>query len=140
VVRVQCDCSCVGILIITNFCRVIITNAASQINGLIILKSTDGGATWYTDWKANPNTLTTFASSDLYIESVHNAWATDQSGNVYGTSDAGENWSKLASNVDTIKALSFVDTSYGWAVSDTKLWQTTDGGHHWSEVVYHITA
>jgi photosystem II stability/assembly factor-like uncharacterized protein len=116
------------------------TNAASQINGFIILQSTDGGATWYTDWKANPNTLTTFASSDLYIESVHNAWATDQSGNVYGTSDAGENWSKLASNVDTIKALSFVDTSYGWAVSDTKLWQTTDGGHHWNEVVYHIIA
>ncbi len=114
------------------------TNAV--INGFLILKSTDGGTTWSTDWKANPKTLTNFASNDLYIQSIQNAWATDEHGNVYGTSDAGENWSQLASNVDAIKALSFVDPSYGWAVSDTKLWQTTDGGHHWSEVVYHITA
>lgn len=111
-------------------------DANVPVNGIMILKSTDGGTSWFTDWKSNPKTLTTFASNDLYIESTHNAWATDQDGNVYGTSDAGENWSKLASNVDTIKTLSFVDASYGWAVSDTKLWQTTDGGSHWSQIAY----
>jgi photosystem II stability/assembly factor-like uncharacterized protein len=118
------------------------TNAASQVNGIMILNSTDGGASWSTDWKTNPNTLTTFASNDLYIESTQNAWATDQDGNVYRTSDAGENWSKLASHIDTLKALSFVDASYGWAISDTKLWQTTDGGSHWNQITitYHIVA
>jgi photosystem II stability/assembly factor-like uncharacterized protein len=114
-------------------------SASSNVNGIMMLKSTDGGARWFTDWKANPNTLTIFASNDLYIASVHNAWASDQDGNVYGTSDAGENWSKLASKVDMLQALSFVDTSYGWAISATKLWHTTDGGQHWSEIVYHIT-
>ena len=113
------------------------TSASSNVNGIMILKSTDAGASWFTDWKTNPNTLTTFASNDLYIESTQNAWATDQDGNVYRTSDAGENWSKLASKVDTIKALSFVDPSYGWAISDTKLWQTSDGGSHWSQIAYH---
>ncbi len=112
--------------------------ASSKVNGIMLLTSDNGGASWFTDWKANPKTLTTFASTDLFIGSTHNAWATDQDGNVYGTSDAGENWSKLASKIDTIKALSFVDTSYGWAISDTKLWQTTDGGSHWSQITYQI--
>src|SRR5262249_38444576 len=79
-------------------------------------------------------------TNDLSIGSAQNAWATDQNGNVFGTSYAGENWSKLASNVDKIKALSFVDTSNGWAISKTKLWHTTDGGSHWSQITYHIGA
>src|SRR5579859_4303269 len=45
-------------------------SAASNVNGIMMLKSTDGGTSWSTDWKANPNTLTTFASSDLYIAST----------------------------------------------------------------------
>ena len=109
-------------------------------SGFVLYKSVNGGTSWSTDFLTNPATLAKFASSDLYIESVNNAWATDQGGNVYGTSDGGEHWSKLASNVDTIKTLSFVDTSYGWAVSDTKLWHTTDGGKHWSQIAYHIVA
>lgn len=113
-------------------------SASSNVNGMMVLKSTDGGASWFTDWKANPNTLTTFTSNDPYIASVRNAWATDQDGNVYGTSDAGENWSKLASKVDMLQALNFVDASYGCGISGTKLWQTTDGGHNWSGIAYHI--
>jgi photosystem II stability/assembly factor-like uncharacterized protein len=108
-------------------------------NRFLILKSTDGGVTWLTDWKTNAATLAPSASDDLCIESIHNAWATDQDGNVYGTRDAGEHWSLLTSNVDAIKALSFTDAFWGWAVSDTKLWQTKDGGHHWSEMSYLIT-
>ncbi len=120
-------------------------NVQSQITvnttstGLIIYKSTNGGNSWSTDFQTNSNALTKFAANDLYIESIHNAWASDQDGNVYGTSDAGKNWSKLASNVDMLQALYFVDPSYGWAISATKLWHTTDGGRHWSEMVYHIT-
>jgi len=107
-------------------------NVGTGVTDLAIYKSTDGGASW------SSNTIATFDSNDLYIESTQNAWATDPDGNVYGTSDAGQHWSKLASKFDTIKALSFVDTSYGWAISDTKLWQTTDGGHHWSQINYGI--
>jgi photosystem II stability/assembly factor-like uncharacterized protein len=114
-------------------------NASSRVNGFLIDKSTDGGATWVTDWKENPATLTNFVSNDISIGSTHNAWATDKNGNVYGTSDAGESWSKLTSNVGMINSLSFVDTTYGWGISDTKLWHTTDGGHTWSEIVHHIT-
>ena len=115
-------------------------SASSNVNGFLILKSTNGGTSWFTDWKTNPTTLTTFASNDLYIASAQHAWATDQSGNVYGTSDGGENWSKLASTVDTIYALSFTDASYGWAISNTSLWQTTDGGSTWHKISYHIIA
>jgi photosystem II stability/assembly factor-like uncharacterized protein len=107
-------------------------NVNKSVSDLVIYKSTNGGTSWST------YTLAKFTSDDLYIANIHNAWASDQDGNIYGTSDAGENWSKLASTVDTIKAFSFTDTSYGWAISDTKLWHTTDGGSHWSEIVYHI--
>ncbi len=58
----------------------------------------------------------------------------------YATRDAGEHWALLATNVDTIKALCFIDPLWGWAVGDTKLWQTVDGGRHWSEIPYQITA
>jgi photosystem II stability/assembly factor-like uncharacterized protein len=104
----------------------------------LIDKSTDGGATWVTDWKANPATLTNFISNNIYIGSTQNAWASDQNGNVYATSDAGEHWLQLASMVGTISALDFVDTSYGWGVSNNKLLHTTDGGRNWNEIAYHI--
>lgn len=109
-------------------------NVNTAVTDLAIYKSTDGGTSW------SPYGVGKFDSNDLYIESILNAWATDQDGNVYGTSDGGANWSKLASNVDKIKVLSFVDASYGWAIGDTKLWHTADGGNHWSQIVYHIVA
>jgi photosystem II stability/assembly factor-like uncharacterized protein len=112
---------------------------ASKVRGFLIDKSTDGGATWVTNWKTNPASLTTFISNNIYIGSTQNAWATDQDGNVYATSDAGEHWSQLASMVGTISALDFVDTSNGWGISNNKLLHTTDGGRNWSEVGYHIT-
>ena len=100
---------------------------------LLIYKSTNGGATW-----VSPTLLPSYGEKDLYIESAHNAWVTDESGNVYGI-DANGNWSELASKVDaTIKALSFVDASYGWAIGDSKLWHTTDGGRTWQQITYSI--
>jgi photosystem II stability/assembly factor-like uncharacterized protein len=106
---------------------------------ILILKSTDGGATWTTTYPANPHSLTTFVSDDVYIATPLNAWASDKDGNVYGTKDGAEHWSLLAPTVDTtLKAFSFTDASYGWAIGSSKLWQTTDGGRRWTQILSHI--
>jgi photosystem II stability/assembly factor-like uncharacterized protein len=112
----------------------------TSTTNLVIYKSANGGASWSTDFSTNSATLAKFDTADLYIQSPKNAWATDQNGNVYGTTDGGEHWSQLASSIDKINALSFVDASSGWAISDTKLWHTTDGGHHWSQITPHLAA
>jgi photosystem II stability/assembly factor-like uncharacterized protein len=126
-------------------------NGAAEPNVLEMYKTTDGGATWtlivpeHAFGNTNASGWTTY---DLYIVDVTHAWGTDFIGQVWGTSDGFKNWQLLDSktadfqngpNSDkTMYALSFVDASYGWGVSKTHLWHTTDGGRNWSEIVYHI--
>ncbi len=121
----------------------IVVSGVAQGHVMAAWETTDGGATWtiIQPEHASGNNNTGFVTGDdLYIADVHHAWGTDPSGDVWGTSDGFNNWSLLAPTVGFIRALSFVDPSYGWAISDTKLLHTIDGGKTWNEIVYHITA
>ena len=121
----------------------IVVSGIAQGHVMAAWKTTDGGATWTVTKPGNPSgsSKTGFVTGDdLYISDVNHAWGTDPAGDMWGTKDGFKNWSLLAPSFDFINALSFVDSSYGWAISNTKLWHTTDGGYHWNEITYHITA
>ena len=92
------------------------------VDGFLILKSTNGGASWFVDWKANPKALTAFASNDLYIESLQNAWATDENGNVYGNEDVYGNLSKNCGLDDVVVAILGIGCAglYGLGYSSTR--------------------
>jgi photosystem II stability/assembly factor-like uncharacterized protein len=109
------------------------------VHGFMLYTTTDGGQSWSTTWKANPGTLTTFTTTlpGLYIADPQHAWAANnQDGSLYGTSDSGQSWHKLADGVGQVVSMSFVDTSTGWIMSNKGLLHTTDGGKTWQQVHY----
>jgi photosystem II stability/assembly factor-like uncharacterized protein len=124
--------------------------AAAATTVMYIYKTTDSGATWTVikpQHAFGDSNAAGFASDDLYITDVNHAWGTDAIGRVWGTSDGFNNWQLLNSQMGgdpnsdmNMKALSFVDASYGWGVSKTTLLHTTDGGRTWNEIVYHLAA
>ncbi len=46
-------------------------------------------------------------------------------------------WQKSLDQVPaTFKKMQFLDPEHGWALSDQKIWKTSDGGIHWDSVPY----
>jgi photosystem II stability/assembly factor-like uncharacterized protein len=130
----------------TGFLPVTVTiQGANTSHVMMIYKTANGGATWSvinSEHSFGDSTASGYASSDLYIADINHAWGNDGAGRLWGTSDGFNNWQLLNSQValdgNKMNALSFVDTLYGWGITDTKLFHTTDGGKNWSEIVYHV--
>jgi photosystem II stability/assembly factor-like uncharacterized protein len=127
-----------------------------------ILRTSDGGATWFQQsWApANPGERSTL--SDVKFIDPLNGWAvgqnegTDSSGDgftkalILHTSDGGTNWSPqnwspaAANGMGTyLLGVSFVDAKNGWAVGNAAdgngttgrglILHTSDGGSNWTE-------
>jgi photosystem II stability/assembly factor-like uncharacterized protein len=127
----------------------IVVNGAAQAVVMETYQTTDGGATWTLVKPEQPfgTNAAGFAPSDLCIADVNHAWGTDAIGQVWGTSDGFKHWNVFNRNPASVvnpwlpmHVLSFVDASFGWGLTDTSLLHTTDGGYHWSQITYHITA
>ncbi len=106
----------------------------AAVHGFLLYVSHDGGQSWYTSWKTDPDTLTTFQTtlSGLYIVDPQHAWAVNQNtGVMYGTTDGGQSWHKLASGVGQVTAMSFVDDANGWLLGSNGFKRTFNGGHSW---------
>ncbi len=92
--------------------------ANKPLHGFFFLTTTDGGQTWFSDWKTELNALTTFSSANLYIATSQNAWASDdQTGTIYATTNGGKSWQKVSDSIGSIKAFSFIDSVHGWAIT-----------------------
>jgi len=101
--------------------------------------SHDGGQSWYTSWKTDPDTLTTFQTtlSGLYIVDPQHAWAVNQNtGEMYGTTDGGQSWHQLAL-VGQVAFMSFIDDMSGWMMSQNGFQRTTNGGQSWQYINYY---
>ena len=127
----------------TGLLPVFITGQLAQnqpVNGFLLYHTTNGGQSWYTDWKSNPATLTSFATNqnELYIADPLHAWAGVANSNaIYATSDGGESWQELGTHFGPASDISFVNPSDGWAfLSNVGPVSTIDGGVNWKILMY----
>jgi photosystem II stability/assembly factor-like uncharacterized protein len=97
---------------------------ASTLSGMFI--SSNGGNTWH------PRSFPGYNSLKLFFKDPLNGFA-------YGTdllltTDGGLSWSRVSNTIkDDIVKVDFIDKLNGWALSYSKIYNTTNGGYNWSE-------
>ncbi len=96
------------------------------------LRSTDGGVTWL-----DMDTLGVVSDRqepfDISFVDTINGWAIDSRKNIRCTTDGGDSWTVLVTGLN-VKRLEMTTLNTGWAISDSALFETTDGGVNWQSV------
>lgn len=98
--------------------------------GGTILKTTDGGESWY-----ETETSNTFPSDFFRITFVNETlgFATQEHDDLYKTTDGGESWHEVSAPHDAGYALQFINENTGFiAGTHGAIHKTLDGGESWS--------
>jgi photosystem II stability/assembly factor-like uncharacterized protein len=105
---------------------------AVALDGLDVLRTTDGGQTWHTQDRPYP-TLTLF---DVHCVSANEAWTSGLVGIILHTSDGGNHWLQESYGYSKfLTRLDFQGTELGWAAGgDGVVARTTDGGKSWQQI------
>jgi photosystem II stability/assembly factor-like uncharacterized protein len=99
------------------------------------IRSTDGGATWL-DMDTLGDVSDYAEPFDInFVDTLH-GWAIDSRKNIRCTTDGGDSWTIIATGLD-VKRLKMTSLATGWAISDSELFKTTDGGVTWDGGVVH---
>ena len=97
-------------------------------------------------WRKLENAPTIAGKQDDVFFRADHGWSVNGKGEIWGTSDAGETWTKLFTKAGTyFRAITFVDDQHGFAgnigtdyypdVTDaTPLYETKNGGIDWAPV------
>jgi photosystem II stability/assembly factor-like uncharacterized protein len=96
--------------------------------GRTIAQTSNGGGSWNTFSVTWPDSgITGLASVDTLY-----GWALFWDGNVWATTNSGRGWSSRG-KIGSMgwRHLSFVDPDWGWAVGDSGIVRSTDGGRTW---------
>jgi photosystem II stability/assembly factor-like uncharacterized protein len=95
-----------------------------------ILKTTNGGAKWYSLYSA----VTEDNLNDIYFGDENRGIAGGGNGTIIKTTDGGETWvNKTSGTSRNLNALFFHDLNTGIAAGDSGvILKTTDGGESWS--------
>lgn len=93
-----------------------------------VLRTFDGGETWYPQTSGTDYTLTS-----VHFIDAGNGWAVGDQGVIIHTKDGGATWVKQESPVPYfLMAVQFVTTRKGWVVTErTTILTTDDGGANW---------
>jgi len=97
-------------------------------SGRTITQTSNGGSLWSTFSVTWPDSeITGLASVDTLW-----GWALFKDGNVWATTNSGRGWSSRG-KIGSMgwRHLSFVDPNWGWAVGDSGIVRSTDGGRDW---------
>lgn len=126
-----------------SYFKMINENTGWGISNDGVLRTTNGGETWFTvlslDVENYPNGIkSVYYNSDYSWITVENNDSTE----VYSTSDSGRSWSKTSINTRGILDIYFVSPLKGWLMADPagpagpmekiKIFQTNDGGKNWT--------
>ncbi len=113
--------------------------ADPAVNGGVILRTTDGGASWSVVHQTN--TLTDIVwkiqrlTAELWYASIYSEPTNDDT-RMLRSNDAGITWEQVLVSDDYtyVEAIGFIDPLRGWTGGDDRLWETTDGGETWTEI------
>jgi photosystem II stability/assembly factor-like uncharacterized protein len=93
------------------------------------LRSTDGGATWL-DMDTLGDVSGNQEPFDISFADTLHGWAIDSRKNIRVTTNSGDSWTITATGLN-VKRLKMTSPTTGWAISDSELFKTTDGGVTW---------
>ena len=96
--------------------------------GLVLVKTTDGGAKW------SPSLVLPGESGKegaLHFIDANNGLMRVQGGKIFRTSDGGQSWSGVSGEIQGNPEFAFADAEVGWAARYQKLLYTRDGGKSW---------
>ena len=105
----------------------------------LVLKTTDGGATWTGTTNDTLGTLTS-----VYLRTATEGYIGSSSRKLYKTTDGGATWNRILLNAfvaDTgavVRSVYFADASKGWILTtlsstNGRILHTTDGGTTWTQ-------
>ncbi len=106
------------------------SNGWAAGNGGILIHSTDGGANWSAQDSGQANTL-----YSVCFSGIDSGWAVGSSGTLVQTIDTGNSWSARQITDRHLTGVFFCDDLRGWAVGDTIILRTTNGGETWQAYV-----
>ncbi len=120
-------------------------NTGWGLNGPLVLRTTDGGTTWY---DVTPRAAGASIIGTDFSDAGHGWLATvaNEAGplTIYRTADGGKSWAKTTTNLTTMGAqVRFVDATHGWILVNqgvaagsegVVLLRTLDGGASWTVV------
>jgi photosystem II stability/assembly factor-like uncharacterized protein len=119
-------------------------------NQSIILRTSDGGKTWSMQFECNSMSFNALSFSSPTNGVAVGSFFDIPTGLSYEavafTTDAGITWHYSIRNIEgSLRAVTFVDNSYGWASgSNATIYKTTDGGVTWASLYsknyYYISA
>jgi photosystem II stability/assembly factor-like uncharacterized protein len=96
--------------------------------GGVIIKTTDGGASWSRVHASSSSSL-----NALCISGSGTGWSVGTTGMLLETADRGTTWNSRSKGVSgPITSVFFMDPDTGWTIASGLVYGTTDGGDNWT--------
>src|SRR5207253_11077521 len=117
-----------------------IAGGAYDIAGGLIGRTRDGGKSW--QFRSAMNGTSNSSIEALHFFDAEHGLAAADGGNIYSTSDGGENWGQVRQGhgaTDYLFGFHFAADQKGWAVGLRGVITTGDGGSHWTELARRST-
>ncbi len=110
------------------------TGYLSNFNG--VYKTINGGTNWERVLNVNENVAEILSFKKLHFFDINTGIFLSDSGKIYKTNDAGNNWQiNYVNYLTAFRDIAFIDNATGFAVGlQGKIYKTTNQGNSWQEI------